>query len=1006
MEEKEGALFLLDESFYSSQLSGWDVDDRGGEIYIRAHECCVLKNNGNGCHIEIRKKIPVQTDGTLTLETALKFMDKTDHFCFAVNGKNDMPALKLTTSDGCLCYLDQNQNVVPIITYETNVYYGIKAKIDIDRLVIQLIVNGKNLKEIDFANKIKSVEQLVISTPKDEISEIYISQIKLHKNYLVYEKFISCPAGTVPFDWNVERASESSVCVQYLQEPDSADGNILVVKDGRRTVVPTVITKKFNAAHERLCCEFKIYFPHPHNQKKAVTFSLGGGETTAIRLCFKGNGIYSADGAMLRQTRANVWQHIRIEADIHNQTAQIKVNGKKITSLPFENNTDLLYNLQITTVAGDWSLFWITDVYVFAIFPKPKDYPAEPQIPQKKNYYIGMQTCNMWREGFHSGWDRIESYPERKPYLGWYTEGLSEVSDWEIKWLAEHGIDYLMFCWFTSDAYRGGPVRLVGAVECAMHEAFFNAKYKDKIKFAISWVGNLDVSAKDFRDYIIPFWVDYYLTDPGYMIIDNMPVIAVFGLNELVNSFGGAKMLKSEFDYLREVCKSIGFDGAIIIAHEPHRNEKPLLLAKEIGLDAIYCYGWGHNCHKGNMQQMAMQTQHDVGVIDVIPSVSQGYNDLAWTGCMNGSYLEPSHFKEILYWAKNEFMSLYPKESPASKMLMLDNWNEFGEGHFLMPSELYGFEYLDAVREVFTENAPHTDERPNENQLKRLQTLYYKDRKVLKSEKPQPLIPQKVMKGWYFCNNEDAQKWGAFSQIENLQIENGILKGVSAGSEPCLCLKEELNLNAVNAPYIRLTMKLIDSDNMVFKFYFITEEDSICDADKCITFYVSENYMERCHASCHNVNSWRGTVKQLMLQPLSSTGSFEIEAIEILEYDVVPARVEIKGELYSFFIEPIWENNILLAPLSGISNKLDIYIRWNSESSTMLVSKNDVEMIFKFDSDIVIINGNKREINCKPKLIDRTAMLPIQIICETLGYDTKWSESDSLRVLEIHESMQ
>ena len=35
-------------------------------------------------------------------------------------------------------------------------------------------------------------------------------------------------------------------------------------------------------------------------------------------------------------------------------------------------------------------------------------------------------------------------------------------------------------------------------------------------------------------------------------------------------------------------------------------------------------------------------------------------------------------------------------------MLILDNWNEWGEGHYLLPCTECGFGYLDAIRKVFT----------------------------------------------------------------------------------------------------------------------------------------------------------------------------------------------------------------------------------------------------------------------------------------------------------------
>ena len=48
-------------------------------------------------------------------------------------------------------------------------------------------------------------------------------------------------------------------------------------------------------------------------------------------------------------------------------------------------------------------------------------------------------------------------------------------------------------------------------------------------------------------------------------------------------------------------------------------------------------------------------------------------------------------------------------------MLLLDNWNEWGEGHYIAPHREFGFGYLDAVRNVFSD-APkqHVDLLPED----------------------------------------------------------------------------------------------------------------------------------------------------------------------------------------------------------------------------------------------------------------------------------------------------
>jgi hypothetical protein len=57
----------------------------------------------------------------------------------------------------------------------------------------------------------------------------------------------------------------------------------------------------------------------------------------------------------------------------------------------------------------------------------------------------------------------------------------------------------------------------------------------------------------------------------------------------------------------------------------------------------------------------------------------------------------------------------FPATELGSRILLLDNWNEWSEGHYLAPHKEYGFGYLDAVREVFSD-APknHVDLLPRD----------------------------------------------------------------------------------------------------------------------------------------------------------------------------------------------------------------------------------------------------------------------------------------------------
>ena len=44
-----------------------------------------------------------------------------------------------------------------------------------------------------------------------------------------------------------------------------------------------------------------------------------------------------------------------------------------------------------------------------------------------------------------------------------------------------------------------------------------------------------------------------------------------------------------------------------------------------------------------------------------------------------------------------------PENAPYRNFIMIDNWNEWDEGHYVAPNHQYGFTYLQAIREELTE---------------------------------------------------------------------------------------------------------------------------------------------------------------------------------------------------------------------------------------------------------------------------------------------------------------
>ena len=128
-------------------------------------------------------------------------------------------------------------------------------------------------------------------------------------------------------------------------------------------------------------------------------------------------------------------------------------------------------------------------------------------------------------------------------------------------------------------------------------------------------------------------------------------------------------------------------------------------------------------------QKEMMQAQRKAAMsagLGVVPSVSVGWEPSPW-GKGGDGWASADDYRALLQWTKDTYMPCLPADSTGAKMVLLPNWNEFSEGHFIMPSNLAGFGYVDAIREVFFGGGPHHDQVPTKAQKNRFNVLYPRD---------------------------------------------------------------------------------------------------------------------------------------------------------------------------------------------------------------------------------------------------------------------------------------
>lgn len=346
-----------------------------------------------------------------------------------------------------------------------------------------------------------------------------------------------------------------------------------------------------------------------------------------------------------------------------------------------------------------------------------------PYIPEPKpvttQIMVGAHNCPLWEADKPHMWDQVvNAHPERTPALGFYDQSNPEVSDWETKWAVEHGVSWMLYCWYR--ASQGGPVTTHFA--SAIEQALFESRYGDKLKFSIMWEnqsrGTAGVaSEQDLLDNLLPYWINNYFKRPNYLKMDGKPVLFIYRPEFLIQDLGGADNVPVAFDKMRQACRDAGFSGLYIMGEYRGLDPKHLTLMKQLGLDYTFAYCWGIG--NNPTPQQAIDTQlanlrktQELGILPQIATVSQ-----AWSGWHDeGSIwkIPPQDFERLLQQAK-DLIATFPAAELGSKLLLLDNWNEWGEGHYIAPYREYGFGYLDAVRNVFAPNAgPHTDLLPED----------------------------------------------------------------------------------------------------------------------------------------------------------------------------------------------------------------------------------------------------------------------------------------------------
>lgn len=330
---------------------------------------------------------------------------------------------------------------------------------------------------------------------------------------------------------------------------------------------------------------------------------------------------------------------------------------------------------------------------------KPIPPPSPPQTDALVGVFYFPGWCSVERWYCIAANDRV-----LHPLLGYYREGDPEVADWHIKWAADHGVSFFAFDFYTHE----GTEMLEAALE-----GFLQSRFVGSMKFCLNWCNHAPASTMTaehlarFADLVIP----RYLKHPSYMRIRGEPLVIILSGYSFVKTLGveGARKAFQDFD---ERCRAAGLPGVHLMSCEGEIVGEQALrdsLAAGIQGFCLYNYPYAGAPMTGPGRYMEATYEDMIAQGEQLwkhwgrltegrfwPTVMPGWdrrpwlrdNDLLRTGS------NPALFRRSLERAR-EHMN-------EDRVVMIEAWNEWGEGSVLEPTVEHGFAYLQQVQEVFS----------------------------------------------------------------------------------------------------------------------------------------------------------------------------------------------------------------------------------------------------------------------------------------------------------------
>jgi len=481
-------------------------------------------------------------------------------------------------------------------------------------------------------------------------------------------------------------------------------------------------------------------------------------------------------------------------------------------------------------------------------------YVPEPAAVDTGRYLVGCYYYPGWHT--YERWSVLDEFPERKPLLGYYREGDPEVADWHIKWAVEHGIGFFIYDWYWDRGRR--------QLEHALHDGFLKSKYGDKMKFCLLWANHNPDKTSSEEDClnVTRYWIENYFKRPNYLKINGKNVVVIFSPDRLTQDMG-SEAVRVALDKMRKMCEEAGVGGLFLVGCTYPGKDRVNRLVRE-GYDALSGYNypsagsrgqriapyeWMVEGYKEYWSQIA-----EASAVPYIPVCEAGWDARPWHGynSLVRTGKTPELWKRMLENAKTFVDDPRHAQPGDKKLVFLEAWNEFGEGDYIEPHAEYGFDYLEAVRQVFapTSTAPEI---------------------VVPADVglgPYDIPKREPRTAWNFADAAD-QVW-TVGNMTDLKFTDGVMRAVALNNDPAF-YSPTLNIDAAKYKILEFKMRM---DKGTQGQVFFAKPRGVMSEEKSIRFPVFGDGKWHVYTIDMSQNKrWQGKIGQIRIDPNSEPNS-------------------------------------------------------------------------------------------------------------------------------------